>query len=250
MTTLLLADVGNTRTKVAVAGSPPRVVVRDAAHDPAGWVDALAAAAGPGPWRWAVGGANPPRVDALRAWVAGRGEACAVVRHHSHVPLTIRGPDPDSVGVDRLLDCFGANARRRPGAAAVVADAGTAVVVNVLDADGVLVGGAIMPGYATMLAALHAKTARLPRVEPGERRPHFPGLNTADAMRAGCFHAAAGGLSALVREAVATLGGGCDVFLTGGDAARLAEALAWCDDLQVVDTLTLEGLQLASDFRG
>ncbi len=253
--TLLLADVGNTRTKVAVAGHPPRIVVHDPAHAPDSWLGALATE--PKPWRWAVAGVHPARVEALADWVRGRGEECVVIRHHSQVPVAVRGPDPGQVGIDRLLDCCAANVRRRYDAPALVIDAGTAIVVNSLDSDGAFVGGAIMPGVSTLFRALHAATAKLPLIEAGDLRlPEPRPATTRDAVYAGCYHAAVGGVGSLVRAALFDLVGEgshrdrADVFVTGGDGERLAGRVAWPepDDVHVVETLTLEGLQLAAGF--
>lgn len=254
--TLLLADVGNTRTKVAVAGRPPRIIVRDPAHAPDSWLDALAAE--PKPWRWAVAGVHPARVEALAAWIHGRSEECVMIRHHWQVPVKVRGPDPDQVGIDRLLDSAAANQRRRPGVPALAIDAGTAIVVNSLDRDGALVGGAIMPGVSTLLRSLHAATAKLPLVDACElERPEGRPTTTRDAVYAGCFHAIVGGVGSLVRAALFDLVGEgiypdrVDIFVTGGDSERLAKRVPWpdADVVHVAETLTLEGLQLAAGFR-
>ena len=248
MTPLLLADVGNTRTKVAVAGRPPRIVVRDPRHDCDDWVAALTAVVPP-PWRWAVTGSHPGRVAATADWVRRRGEACHVVNHFSQVPLTIRGPVPEQVGIDRLLDCCAANRRREAGVPAVVVDCGTAIVVNVIDTAGAFVGGAILPGYRAMLAALHTTTAALPRVEPAGGPPAFPATNTADAIRAGCYSAAAGGVMRLFDVATTFHNKwDCDLLVTGGDAGRFAEAWSFAGAVHVVEALTLEGLQLAAGY--
>jgi len=256
--TLLLADIGNTRTKVAVAGRPPRIVVRDPAHAPDSWLDVLAAE--PTPWRWAVAGVHPARVEALAVWAGRRGEECVVIRHHSQLPVLIRGPDPEQVGIDRLLDCCGANVQRRHDAPALVIDAGTAIVVNSVASDGAFLGGAIMPGVSTLFATLHRATAKLPLVDPGEFAcpPLLTPIKTQDAVYAGCFHAVVGGVESLVRAALFDLVGDAgrppdrvEVFVTGGDGERLASAVVWPDGaaVHVVETLTLEGLQLAAGFR-
>ena len=245
--TLLLVDVGNTRTKVAAAGSPPRVLLRDPGHDCAAWPDLLSGVERP--WRWAVAGVHPARVAALVAWAAGRGERCDVVGHFSHVPVEIRGPIPDQVGIDRLLDCCAANARRTPDTPAVVIDCGTAIVVNVIDPDGAFVGGAILPGVRAMLAALHHATAALPMVEMAAAAggPAFPATNTADALRAGCFAAAAGGMRTLIDAVTNDTGDHVEVFLTGGDGHRFERELSLFEPVEVIETLTLEGLQLAAE---
>ena len=61
---------------------------------------------------------------------------------------------PETFGVDRLLALRAA--RARAGGACLVVDAGTAVTVDGLTADGVHCGGWIAPGYRRQRAGLAA----------------------------------------------------------------------------------------------
>jgi type III pantothenate kinase len=76
---------------------------------------------------------------------------------------------------------------------------------------------------------------------------HKPGRNTADAVERGCVHmirSFADGQVALARE---LLGGDFRLFLTGGDAAYLADRFAaGC----VVPDLVFRGLALACPVNG
>lgn len=237
-----VADVGNSRVKVGRVrpGGLPEVLVRDAEFTPAAW-PVLAGAA------WAVAGVHPGRVRELAAFLTRRGDRVEVVARES-VAVTLNGPDPAQVGLDRLLDCLAANHLRTPGRPAIVADAGTAFVVNALNAAGELVGGAIAPGLATLAKSLHAHTAALPLISPTELSgPLAPvrAVTTADAIRAGCQR----GFVGLARELIAAtrdaLGSGAELFLTGGDAGWLAEHLGF-EGVRVVPELTLFGVHLAA----
>ena len=64
------------------------------------------------------------------------------------MPLVIRLPRPDMVGVDRLLDALATNRLRPPGRPAIVIDVGTAITVDLLSAEGFFMGGSILPGIA------------------------------------------------------------------------------------------------------
>ena len=83
------------------------------------------------------------------------------------VPMPVRVAEPDKVGTDRLLLALGA--KTVAGAPCIVVSAGTAITVDVVDADGFFAGGAIAPGFGLAADALHEKTAFLPRVRPAPR---------------------------------------------------------------------------------
>ena len=251
MRALLLVDCGNTRTKIGVAGEPVRVILRESAFDPAAWSRKMESAIGPN--RWVVAGVNPKRVAEVVDFAASRGEACWVVRDSRDVPLEIIDCDPTQIGVDRLLDALAASRRKRTSVPAITVDAGTAIVVNLVRADGAFLGGGIMPGLTTMFGALPAATAKLPRVVVGDfGLPPWPGTTTVGAITAGCFHALTGGITGMVSRAARLLTANpdddFDLFLTGGDADRLAPHLDWPlgGRVSVVETLTLEGLMHAA----
>ena len=72
------------------------------------------------------------------------------------LPLVVKLPRPDMVGVDRLLDALAANRLRTPGRPAVVVDVGSAITVDLVDADGAFLGGAILPEHGWRSKCMHA----------------------------------------------------------------------------------------------
>jgi type III pantothenate kinase len=243
MTPHLVVDVGNTRIKWglcsacgirATAALPP-----DA---PDAWHEQLQRWNLTGSLVWAVTGVHPGRQDGLLRWLQARGDTGHML-DAEHLPLRVLVEHPRKVGIDRLLDAVAANSRRRPGAPAVVIDAGSAVTVDWLDEAGAFRGGAIFPGLRLMARALHEHTALLPLVEVPQGIPPLPGTATAPAITAGIFWAVVGGIQALTAQLGAGSAGHPDVFLTGGDAALLHQALPatllWPD-------MTLEGIRLAA----
>jgi type III pantothenate kinase len=142
---------------------------------------------------------------------------------------------PAGLGPDRWAALIGARGLHR--GACVVVGAGTTLTVDALSADGVFLGGMIVPGARLMREALARNTARL-RPRPG-RFAYFP-ASTADAIESGAVNALAGAVERMVRfmrEA------GEDAALTvvsGGGAQALAAHLN--GTVEVVDNLVLEGL--------
>lgn len=154
--------------------------------------------------------------------------------------LCIDYDDPAQLGVDRLAAA--AAAHRAAPAAAVVVDAGTALTVDAIDAEGTFRGGAIAPGLRLGLDALSAGTSLLPPVEFAGVPPLL-GKNVADGLRSGALHGSAALVEGLCARMTAALGDRVAVFLTGGDGPLLQPHIAavhTCDP-----DLVLRGLALA-----
>jgi type III pantothenate kinase len=172
------------------------------------------------------------------------------------IPIRAEVDAPESVGVDRLLAALAAFRRAR--GACIVVDAGTAVTVDAVSADGAFQGGAIFPGMDMMAQALAEKTALLPRVIPHWVETTI-GKNTEEAILAGVAHAWQGGILYLMAGALAAVGEEAKVFLTGGEIGHGATEVKNFLDSQapavgkeasaersiIVPNLVLEGLVIA-----
>ena len=165
------------------------------------------------------------------SWVVSTAQAASVRNGYDH---------PNRLGVDRWVALIAARQRvlaaGRPRAALVVM-VGTAVTVDALDADGLFVGGLILPGFGLMLRALEMGTAGL-KAPTGEV-VDFP-TNTSDALMSGGAHAIAGAIERMHRRLLARAGHAPLLLMTGGAAVKLATIT----DLlfETVDTLLFEGL--------
>lgn len=256
----IVVDIGNSRMKW---GRCSANAVSDtaalSADDPGVWEAQLAAWKLTRPLNWAVSGVAPKQRDALIDWLRAHGHTVALVDSPAALPLTVDVEKPAAVGIDRLLNAVAANARRQPHNAAIVVDAGSAVTVDQVSADGHFQGGAIFPGLRLMSRALHDYTALLPVVEVTQPAV-MPARSTVTAIQAGVFWAVAGGIAALVRQLTETdeehpsAQQGTEIFLTGGDALILEQPLRSClrspDDatkLVAWSAMTLEGLRLAAE---
>jgi pantothenate kinase type III len=173
-----------------------------------------------GEGRFVVFGSQPGKVKDL-AWEIGKlrmGPCVAVGPEHPGLPRA-RVEHPERAGVDRRVQVLGAASIA--GGAVVVIGCGTALTVDLGDADGALLGGAILPGLTLGMRALAAGTARLPVVTL-EGPVGMPARDTETAIRTGILLGAAGAIGHLLAEA-----GRADVpvFLTGQDAGLLVERL-------------------------
>jgi type III pantothenate kinase len=160
--------------------------------------------------------------------------------------LVIRLKNKKSIGADRVINVFAANALY--GSPAIVVDFGTATTFDVISKDGEYLGGAIAPGITMARDALHAKTAKLPSIDLENPRKVI-GNDTISAMQSGLVY----GYAALVAGMIARLKKAMGVpvvktIATGGLAPLV------CKHTQVVDTiditLTLKGLRMVANDLG
>jgi type III pantothenate kinase len=238
---ILCVDAGNTAIKLAVLRGS-RVVRQTTITTDAGERESARACArvlrGVERLEAAALSSVRPRVtEALvRAIVRASGFHPTVVNHRTPMPIAIGVRHPSRVGTDRLCAACGAVAGRRRDA--IVVTVGSAITVNLVR-DRVFLGGIIMPGPATSLAALHAFTAQLPKLDFDAPMPARID-DTESAMRWGAAVASAGGIRLAVEMLDARVGSRPTRFVTGGYADRIGRWLpkGW----KRVPDLTLLGL--------
>ncbi len=153
--------------------------------------------------------------------------ACAGVRNgYAH---------PAQLGSDRWAALIAA--WHIEGRACLVVNAGTATTIDTLRADGMFIGGLILPGIELMQRSLTGRT-QLPTVSG--RYADFPD-NTADALCSGAIQATCG---AIMRQHELLAATDAPVLLSGGAAALLQPHLQL--PLRLVDNLVLRGLDLVA----
>jgi type III pantothenate kinase len=160
--------------------------------------------------------------------------------------LTIDYDPPEAVGIDRLLAAAAARSRLSRNSGLIVADVGTAITVDAVDAGGTFLGGLILPGLHLGLGALHGGTSRLPQIDLNPCATLL-GRNTLTGMQAGALHGSSAQLDGLFDRIATRLAGPVAGFLTGGDARFLqpgATRYSYCDP-----ALVLHGLHLAFSRR-
>lgn len=235
---MILVDAGNTRVKLALvdvdrmrAGAP----FADAALDVASFAN-TDAALGARIAAWLAG--RPAQADHRdRAHLAAVAPAAVVAEierglraarpalaletvatRAELLGLRIAYRDPARLGVDRYVAMLGL---WLAGAAPfVLASAGTALVVDAVDADGRHLGGLIAPSPAAMQAAVLDTTARV-RIERAGAIADF-GRSTEDGLASGAWHAAAALVERAAASAERAFGASPQLVLSGGDADTLA----------------------------
>lgn len=251
MTPDVVVDIGNTRLKWGVCRDG-RVaeVLRLPLDDATAWAAELAKLPPPrsGARAWAVASVNPPATRRFVAWSHDHG-GTAVFEDRTLLPIRVNVDAPEKVGLDRLFGAVAAKAMVPPGTPVITVDIGTAATVNLIDADGVFQGGAILPGPRLMARALHDFTAKLPFVDLTEPVQDLwgPGKNTADAIRLGIDAAMGAGVAQLV-DLFADQCRSPLVFVTGGGGHLISGyPFERAAGVRHVPTLTLEGIRITAE---
>ena len=146
-----------------------------------------------------------------------------------------RYDDPSQLGIDRWAALIGA--RRLSSGPCVVVNAGTAMTVDALTAEGEFLGGIIVPGFDLMHEALAAHAAQL-SAERGTFTA-FPRA-TRDAITSGAVQALCGAVERM-RDAMLAAGNREPVLIISGGAGELV-AHHLGRPVRIVDKLVLEGL--------
>lgn len=174
------------------------------------------------------------QVDRAITWLPSMAQALGIRNHYRN---------PAEHGSDRWFNALGS--RRFTDHACVVVSCGTAVTVDALTADNHYLGGTIMPGFHLMKEAMALKTANLNR--PIGKVYPFP-TTTANALASGMMDAVCGSVMLMHGRLVEKSGGAApvDVVLTGGGAAKVAQALPTSftldNTVKIVDNLVIYGL--------
>jgi type III pantothenate kinase len=247
---LLVADVGNTNTKIGVFDGPRLVNSwrmtsrREQTADEYGLVietflqsRGIKVAAIHG---IAISNVVPPVQQTLERMCEqyfGRTAFFVEPGVNTRMPLLVDAPR--EVGADRYVDAFAGAAKY--GAPLIVIDFGTATTFNCVSARGEFIGGAIAPGIATSVDALVNRAARLARVEL-VRPKEAIGRNTTTNLQSGAIYGYAGLVDGLVDRMRSEMGGSPRVIATGGNAGLIAD-VARCVE-RVDEHLRLDGLRL------
>jgi type III pantothenate kinase len=248
----VVVDIGNTRMKWgACSGGRVGEVVRLPLDDTTIWDAELAKLAPPRTEvrAWAVASVNPPALQRFLMWAHTRGRT-AVFERYTDLPIRVNVDEPEKVGLDRLFGAVAAKARVPAGTPAITVDVGTAVTVNLIDAEGVFQGGAIFPGPRLMSLSLHEHTAKLPHVDPTEALNDVrPAKNTEYAIRMGIEAALVGGVHSLLSFFADEVETPPWLFVTGGGHNLLLGAYRSdvYAQLEVVPTLTLDGIRITAE---
>lgn len=127
--------------------------------------------------------------------------------------LNIKIDNPSQLGSDIMANAVAAYTSYKPPI--VIFDMGTATTISVIDEQGNILGGAIMPGVRISLDALSQKAAQLPEISLEDPKDII-GTNTIDSMKSGIVYGTASMIDGVVDRMAERLGKLPTVVATGG----------------------------------
>jgi len=212
----LAVDFGNTRVKAAVFDAN-KLVSSQVFNDTAAFTNAL------------------PQFNQVNNCIVG-----SVTGHHeailsalaqqfqllvfltsTPIPLKNRYQSIQTLGSDRLAAAVGAHALY-PNENVLTIDAGTCIKYNFVNAANEYLGGAISPGLAMRLKAMHHFTFALPEVALQPDYDKLIGQSTNESLLSGALLGAAAEIDGTIQRYQAIYPD-VRVLLTGGDADFLAK---------------------------
>ncbi len=240
--TTILADLGNTNVKWAVFDGDSHGPVTIARVDRPAWIDAWPDDADSALICNVAGDALASKIGAALSerdidatFVSPVADACGVTNGYR---------DPEQLGADRWIAMLAA--WERCGEAVAVVDVGTAMTIDLIDDQGLHLGGFILPGPDLIQSSLTQRTsdigsrasddggAPVPKCEPGK--------TTSAAVANGEAIACAGALDRAVGLLRDSARSEPRVLITGGAAQRITRS--WAGEHEYVPGLVIEGLAI------
>lgn len=229
-----LFDLGNSRFKFAPLQDGAAGPVQAWAHGAEAMTAAALEALPRGAAAWVASVAAPALTASVLELLHARFDRVHVARTLPECAgVHIAYARPEKFGVDRFLALLAAAPARRP---VLVAGVGTALTIDLMDADGRHLGGRLAASPTVMREALHARAAQLPA--SGGDYAEFAS-DTADALASGCDGAAVALVERSQRQGAELLGAMPALLLHGGGAEPLLPLLPGA---HYQPTLVLDGL--------
>lgn len=155
-------------------------------------------------------------IEALAAKLWQKAITTIITPKRTNTTLTVAYDEPQTLGSDRYLAMLGG--RTLSHDPLCVIGCGTALTVDVVDGEGVHLGGVILPGIRLAENALLNHTRKL---VPMRWTANLLGTDTASCIGAGIHHALPGGVAHIIEELQAGNGRRFERFAYGGDAQIL-----------------------------
>ena len=245
----LLIDVGNSRVKWAWCTDPARPLEAEGsivhAANREQWLDQLAGGGGGAANSILVSdvaGLDQPEIRRLQALYQCQPGFVQV--QADCLNLVVAYPNPGNLGVDRWLAMLAAwQPQPRP---LVLIDAGSALTVDLITAQGRHLGGWIAPGLRGLAEGLAQGAPGLPAT-PGFSEDAAPANDTQPAI----LNARSALVAGLVQQAMEHLvqesgrpATDIEQVITGGDGAQVAKLLRHHDRMTLRPHLVLDGLRI------
>ena len=150
---------------------------------------------------------------------------------------------PQRLGADRWASLLAVHAYYK--GPAVVIDCGTAITIDAIAADGMHLGGLIVPGMDLMVSALTGHAPGIQIEEADNQEISLLGRSTEAAVSGGVLYTAIALVERVFMDLQGELGNRTNLLLTGGDATRILPLLG--SRPEYVPDLVLKGLAVYAE---
>ena len=167
-----------------------------------------------------------------------------VITSQNNLGINISVDNPDSVGVDRIMNVLAAK-KIYGKTPLIVIDLGTATTIDVMNKKGDFVGGIICPGLNLSSTALSSTAEQLPKIKL-EFPPQIIGKNTVHAMQSGLMNGHLNMIQGFIIGITNELKAEPKIVMTGGLSNVFKNNTSLIAHIQ--EDLTLIGIKSAWDF--
>lgn len=181
--------------------------------------------------------------NALTGWMQGNWSVAPIFLRATAKQCGVTNAylDPSQYGVDRWAALLAAHTKYHEPVCII--DAGTAITVDLMDAEGLHRGGLIMPGLQMMRDALLEGTAGIDQAQGSITA--FAN-NTADAVSSGTLHMLRAAIIDICSSAEQSLGSHMKIIMTGGMSQQIL-SLSGLPQMKHEPELVLQGLRVAAE---
>ncbi len=240
----LLIDVGNSRIKWAYAHKGRLECHGSAEHKENIPAEAASAWLNASPPEHVIAAnvAGAGYAKQLSAWVQRQWQLRVDFITLDPFRLELAYAEPERLGVDRWLALVAA--RQLVSGTVAVIDAGTAVTLDMVSAEGKHLGGIILPGLELMSMSLQQKASGIRAGVGGSvfDQSSLLGKDTRSCIEKGSLYAVTGAVEHVLKRFRAQVGEVQSVIICGGNGEQLkAELNIRC---QFIPDLILQGMQI------
>jgi type III pantothenate kinase len=219
----LLADIGNSRIKVAV--SDAKEIIWSTVMESITIQDLQAISEKYTIHRGIVSSVRKENEDIFNLFRESV-PRCIVFDENTKLPVKNSYKTPETLGKDRLAAAIGANFLF-PDKNILIIDAGTAITYDIITDKAEYLGGNIAPGLSMRFKALNTFTDKLPLFKPREEFTET-GTDTENAIISGVQMGILYEIEGYIRHYTSVYPSNLQVVLTGGDSIFFEKRLKNC----------------------
>jgi type III pantothenate kinase len=235
----LIADIGNTSTKIALYDDGRKVSIKRMDEMSCADLEKILTS---NRIEKAIISSVRPLPGFITDLMPGNVPFVHMLTYKSKLPFIIEYETPETLGPDRIAAVGGAY-NLFTGEKVLIIDAGTAITYDFLDNKNYK-GGTISPGISMRFRALNSFTGKLPLIDE-IRDYNFPGKSTTDAITAGVMTGVIYEINEYIRTFVEKHPG-IKTVISGGDSLMLSKKINY--NIEYQPDIVIDGLNYILEY--